>query len=338
MGTPDFERIFYLNPAFEHVWGRSRHEIYGNPKSFIESAHPEDRERISIELGKLSAEGDVFDAEYRIIHPDGSVRWILNRACAVPGDQLGLCLVAGVARDVTERKRTEEALLKSEHGLRFLSSKLLSAQEVERKKIAAELHDSLGSSLTAIRLSIEQALARMAQGKAEPELLKKSVSLTQIVMEDIRRMIMDLRPSMLDDLGLIETTGWFCRQFMEIYPGIEVKRKIAVKEHQIPEELKIVMFRLLQEAFHNIGKHSKADFVQFSIICRKGALQLTIKDNGEGFDIASALSRESSARGLGLSSMKERTELSGGSFSIASTIGKGTKMRAGWQINSKMPC
>ena len=324
MGTPDFEKIFYLNPAFEKVWGRSRQEIYDNPKSFIDSVHPDDRERIFAEIGKLSAEGDVFDAEYRIIQPDGSVRWIRNRACAVPGDQVGLCLVTGVARDITERKITEEALRKSESELRFLSSKLLAAQELERKKLAAELHDSLGSSLTAIKISIEHALNRMVQGEAEPALLKKSVSLTRSTIEDIRRMIMDLRPIMLDDLGLIETVGWFCRQFGEIYPGIGVEKKITVKEDQIPEALKIVIFRLLQEAFHNIGKYSKADSVQLSIICRRGALELTIKDNGEGFDIISALSRESGARGLGLTSMKERTELSGGSFSIVSKIGKGT--------------
>jgi signal transduction histidine kinase len=93
------------------------------------------------------------------------------------------------------------------------------------------------------------------------------------------------------------------------------------------------MYRLFQETFHNIGKHSQADSVQFSIACRKGILELTIKDDGKGFDVASALSRESGARGLGLFSMKERTELSGGSFSISSKIGKGTVIRASWQVS-----
>ena len=330
MGTSDFEKIFYLNPAFEEVWGRSRQEIYDNPKTLIDSVHPDDKERILAKVGRLSAEGDVFDAEYRIIQPDGSVHWIRNRACAVPGDQFGLCLVTGVARDITERKMTEEALRKSEGELRFLSSKLLATQELERKKLAAELHDSLGSSMTAIKISIEHALNRMTRGEAEPGLLKTSISLTQNIIEDIRRMIMDLRPIMLDDLGLIETVGWFCRQYGEIYPGIEVEKKITVKEDQIPEALKIVMFRLMQETFHNIGKYSRADSVQLSIMCRKGALELRIKDNGEGFDVTSALSREAGARGLGLTSMKERTELSGGSFSIVSKIGKGTEIRASW--------
>jgi signal transduction histidine kinase len=295
--------------------------------------HPDDKERIVAEIGKLSAEGDVFDAEYRIIQPDGSIRWIRNRASSVPGDHVGLRLVTGLARDITERKVTEAALRKSESELRFLSSKLLAAQELERKKLAAELHDSLGSSLTAIIISIEHALNRLAKGEAEPALLKKSVTLTRNVIEDIRRMIMDLRPSMLDDLGLIETIGWFCRQFGETYPGIAVEKKIKVKEDRIPEGLKIVMFRLLQETFHNIGKYSKADSVQLSIMCRKGALELTIKDNGEGFDVTSALSRDSCARGLGLTSMKERTELSGGSFSIVSKLGQGTEIRASWQTS-----
>ena len=330
MATPDFEKIFYVNPAFEKVWSRTREELYNSPQSFITSIHPDDREHIFAGIGNLTAAGDVFDAEYRIIQPDGSIRWIRNRACAVRKDPGGLCLVTGVARDITERKITEETLRKSESELRFLSSKLLSAQELERKKLAAELHDSLGSSLTAIKISIEHTLNRMMEGESEPALLERSISLTKNTMEDVRRMIMDLRPSVLDDLGLIETIEWFCRQFKGIYPDIAIEKKIAVKEDQIPEALKIVIFRLLQEAFHNIGKHSKADYVKLSFVCKRDALELTIKDNGEGFDIISILSRESGVRGLGLTSMKERTEFSGGCFSIRSKIGKGTAIRASW--------
>jgi signal transduction histidine kinase len=137
---------------------------------------------------------------------------------------------------------------------------------------------------------------------------------------------------MLDDLGLIKTARWFCRQFEEIYPGIGIEKKITVKENRIPDPLKIVMFRLLQETLHNIGKYSKANSVQLSISRGKGLLELTIIDNGDGFDVASALSRDSGARGLGLTSMKERTELSGGSFSIESRIGKGTEVRARWPV------
>jgi len=330
MGTPDFGKIFYANPAFEKVWGRSRQELYNTPQSFIDSVHPDDKETLFAEIGKLSAEGDILDAEYRIIQPDGSVRWIRNCASAVRNDHGGGCLVTGVARDITERKITEDALRKSESELRFLSSKLLAAQESERKKLAAELHDSLGSSLTAIKISIENALTRMVNGEPEPALLNRAIALTQITMEDIRRMIMDLRPTMLDDLGLIETVDWFCRQFKETYPGIDIDKKITVREDRLPEALKIVVFRLLQEAFHNIGKYSKADSVNLCLVRRRGALELSIKDNGEGFDVISALSRESGARGLGLASMKERTELSGGSFSIVSKIGKGTAVRAAW--------
>jgi PAS domain S-box-containing protein len=330
MATSNFKEIFYVNHAFEKVWKRTREELYNYPQSFINSVHPDDREHIFAEIGKLNAEGDVFDAEYRIIIPDGSVRWIRNRACAVRKDQGGPCLVTGVARDITERKIAEETLRKSESELRFLSSKLLAAQELERKKLAAELHDSLGSSLTAIKISIEHTLNRMVKGEAEPALLERSISLTQNTMEDVRRMIMDLRPSVLDDLGLIETVDWFCRQFKGIYPDIGIEKKITVKEDQIPDTLKIVIFRLLQEAFHNIGKYSKADYVKLSFVCKRGALELTIEDNGEGFDIISTLSRESGVRGLGLTSMKERTEFSGGSFSIRSKIGKGTAIRASW--------
>ncbi len=334
IGAIDFEKIFYVNPAFEKVWGSSRQEVYNNPGPFMDSIHPDDRERVFVEIGRLKADGDACDAEYRIIRPDGSLRWIRNSTCVVGDDQGGCCLITGVAKDITERKITGEALRKSESELRFLSSKLLAAQELERKKIAAELHDSLGSSLSAIKISIEHALDKIVKGETGQALLERSIGLTQNTIEDVRRMIMDLRPSMLDDLGLIETVGWFLRQFKECYPGIGIEKKIALKENRIPEALKIVMFRLLQEAFHNIGKYSRTNSVKLRLVRRRGALELTIRDYGVGFDMVTALSRESGARGLGLTSMKERTELSGGCFTIISKIGKGTLIRAAWPANT----
>jgi len=149
-------------------------------------------------------------------------------------------------------------------------------------------------------------------------------------IEEVRRISTDLRPSILDDLGILATITWFCREFQTIYWGLSIERQINIQENEVPDPLKIVMFRVLQEALNNIAKHSKADLVRLYLKKTDGMIELAIEDNGLGFDLKDALSVESSKRGFGLAGMRERTELSGGSFAIQSIRGEGTTIRATW--------
>jgi signal transduction histidine kinase len=231
-------------------------------------------------------------------------------------------------RYAIERKRTEEILRESERRLKFLSSKLLTAQEEERKRIAREIHDSISSSLSAVKFSLENALMQMEEGRVTPESLKALISITQNAIEESRRIMTDLRPSILDDLGIVSTIGWFCREFEKTYSNIRIDKEVVLQEDEVPDPLKIVIFRVLQEAFHNITKYSKAEFVSLCLGKRDCVLELTIKDNGVGFDLKSSHFR----KGLGLTSMRERTELSGGSFTIESTKGAGTVIKASWSL------
>jgi len=141
-------------------------------------------------------------------------------------------------------------------------------------------------------------------------------------------MQQDLRPSLLDDLGLLPTLSWFCRRYQTIYTGIKVELEQTLEEKDIPNFLKIVIFRVTQEGMNNIAKHSKADLVHLSLWKTEGRLELVLEDNGQGFDLKKVLGSENTKRGLGLTSMRERVELSGGSFAIESAEGKGTIVRA----------
>ena len=143
---------------------------------------------------------------------------------------------------------------------------------------------------------------------------------------------MDLRPSILDDLGLLPTLSWFFRRFRSIYSEIRIEQEIEIKEGDVPHSLKIVAFRVTQEAMNNIAKHSQADLVSFSLRKKGSSLELILRDNGRGFNLEKVGSQETTMRGLGLTSMRERTELSGGSFDIGSTEGKGTIIRASWPL------
>ena len=162
--------------------------------------------------------------------------------------------------------------------------------------------------------------------------LEALTSLVQDTIEEARRIQADLRPPLLDDLGIVATLAWFCRRFRTIYTGIEVEQTVPIREDEVPEYLKIPLFRITQEAMNNIGKHAKADSVYLGLRRVDDVIELVIEDNGEGFDPESLSSGELLKNGLGLSSMKERVELLGGSFSIDSVKGKGTVIRAVWPV------
>jgi PAS domain S-box-containing protein len=235
-------------------------------------------------------------------------------------------------REIAEHKRTQEALLQSEVQLRFLSSRLLDAQEDERKRIARELHDSIGQSLAAVKFNVENVLeeigkevnARIAYS------LEQLIPLVQNSMEEVRRIYTGLRPSMLDDLGIIATIGWFCREFQKTYQSICIEQQIGIEEEEIPEPLKIVIFRIIQETFNNIARHSRAELVSLCLERKDGRIDLIIEDNGAGFDVDSAMLKCGHKESLGIAGMKERTELVSGAFFIESVIGEGTTIRASW--------
>jgi signal transduction histidine kinase len=237
-----------------------------------------------------------------------------------------------VEERTAEIVRASEKLRRSEEELRLLSSQLLTAEENERGRIARELHDGLGQSLSAIKFKLEEVFSAVGKGIGEADVksLGATISLVQNSVEEVRRITMDLRPSTLDDLGILATITWFSREFQKIYSAIKVEKEINVDENDVPESLKIIIFRVLQEALNNAAKHSEADLVHLRLGKTDGCLELAVEDNGKGFEVEEALAVPSSERGFGLGSMKERTELSGGTFVIDSIKGKGTTVRASW--------
>jgi signal transduction histidine kinase len=228
------------------------------------------------------------------------------------------------------RHKQIKALRESEGRLQLLTSQLLTAQEIERKRVAHELHDSIGAFLSGIKIQIENVILQLERGTATPDSLKKVVPTVQHAIEESRRIQMNLRPSILDDLGILPTLDWHCREFQKTHSHIRIEKQIDVTEDKVPHSLKIVIYRISQEALNNIFKHSKADQVTLSLRKTGDPIELAIRDNGRGFDVQEALSKIGNERGLGLSSMRERVELTGGSFSIESAQGAGTVIRAVW--------
>ena len=163
------------------------------------------------------------------------------------------------------------------------------------------------------------------------EVLHSVIPVLRQTVEETRRICMALRPSTLDDLGLIATLRWFAREFHKAYPHIEIDLDVGLEETEIPDLLKTSIFRIVQESVNNAAKHARADRIEVVLAWHLGEMVLTVKDTGVGFDPGVRPER-SSAGGLGLESMKERAELHDGVLRIDSAPGRGTAVIARWPL------
>ena len=232
--------------------------------------------------------------------------------------------------DMSEWVRTEEALKITQSQVWRLSAQHLTIQESERRRIAADLHDGLGQTLSLVKLSIEEAARSSRNGSSSmvAATLESLAPTVKLALVELRRISMNLRPSTLDDLGIVATLSWYFREFEAACPSVKVERDISVAEAEVPDLLKIAIFRIVQEATSNALKHARSERIKVGLHSREGALELFIEDNGQGFDTGSAGTDFS--HGLGLQSMRERAELSGGAYAIDSAPGKGTCIRVRW--------
>jgi PAS domain S-box-containing protein len=340
LGNWDWDIVknkLYWSDEIYRIFGLKPQEFGATYEAFMNSVHPDNREYVQQAVDRALYERQPYGIDHRIVLPDGSER-IVHEQAEVTFDEDGKAVrMMGTVQDITDRKQVEEELRSSQEELRHLSLQLLEAQERERKRVARELHDGIGQTLSAIKFRIENTIGQFdGEERAESVAsLKGLVSMAQEAVEEVRRISKNLWPAILDDLGLLTTISWFCREFGEMYPGIRIETEMDVEEGGVPAPLKIVIYRILQEATNNIARHSHADRVQISLKEAEDRLELTVRDNGVGFDVEQAASAQGLDRGLGLASMKERTELSDGTFIIDSQPGSGTAVRASWACSQE---
>lgn len=245
-----------------------------------------------------------------------------------------------VITDINDQIEVEQKLLHTESKLRSLAKQVLYAQELERKRIASELHDGIGQTLSAIKFYVENNISSLdashsgkksAASAIQP--FEKVVPKLQDAIDEVRRISMALRPSLLDDIGILATLSWFCRESNHGLLGIAFTfQKDDVKEEDITPNLKTEIFRIVQEAVNNANKYSKANNVNIITRDEGKQLRLEIVDDGIGFDYAATVSQQGYAesKGMGLVSMRERVENSGGHFTVNSARQKGTVIICIW--------
>ncbi|MFZ2161159.1 MAG: sensor histidine kinase [Sideroxyarcus sp.] len=241
----------------------------------------------------------------------------------------------GIVCRNSECEKTQIAWCEAQAELFWMANQLLSTQENERRRIASDLHDGLGQSLTMLKLALDESERLLANGETvkAAESLRQMKVKAQNALDEVRQVAMDLRPPMLDDLGILPTLTWFFRELETVCPRIKVEKNFGVNESSIPNHLKITIFRILQEATSNIIKYAKADCIRVGLGKTQDALHFSIEDNGKGFDFSEVAMRNGSNRGLGLLSMKERANLSGGHCVMDSMLGQGTRILISWQFD-----
>jgi PAS domain S-box-containing protein len=321
---PDKQKILYVSPAYEKIWGRPCESVYEQPTAWIDAIHPNDRDRVEKAVMTQQVLGG-YDEEYRIIRPDGRVRWIRDRAFPVNDESGRVYRVTGIAEDITERKLAEEKLRATTEQLRALSARLQSAREEEGARIAREIHDELGGALTSLSWDLESVDKVISESGDQPRLqalrerIEAMLRLTETTISNVRRISAELRPGILDDLGLLEAIEWQAGQF-QARTGITCRCDCSLENLDLGREQSTAVFRIFQEALTNILRHAQATSVDITTKVEAGEFVLKIIDNGRGI----TENERTGARSLGLLGMRERAHLIGGKININGVEGEGT--------------
>jgi PAS domain S-box-containing protein len=236
-------------------------------------------------------------------------------------------MVETLRGEIEERKRVEQQLRDSRRELREMSRRTLEALEADKQAVAKELHDSIGASLAAIKFSLEERVSAMQSMPREDAVsLEKIVNYLVYTIKETKRISAALRPTTLDDLGLMATIDWFCRDFGTFYNKIRVTQEVAIDESDLSDAMKIVIYRILQESMNNAAKHGNPGHIHFSLTRQDSAVRMVVKDDGCGFEPHSRLFASDPLSGHGIQGMRERAEICGGRFEIESSQGDGTQI------------
>jgi len=313
----------YVSPQIEEMLGFSQEEWLNNPVRWYQQIHPEDKARWSIEAAGLFMSGQPLKSLYRVLARDGRTVWFHCEAKMVRNDEGQPWFLHGVAFDISELKRAEAAGLEYAERLKSLSRRLMYWQEAERRNIALELHDENGQVLTGLKLSLEIGARRPAEEVSKS--LEEARVLVNELMARVRKLSLDLRPAMLDDLGLLPALLWHFEHYTAQTQVRVVFKHSGLERRRFGSEVETAAYRIVQEALTNIARHAQVSEASVRLSTHQQTLLIEVQDRGKGFDIGSVLSASETS---GLAGMRERAVLLGGRLIIESNPEAGTRLTA----------
>ena len=317
-------KIKWINPAFLKMFGaEDESQLIDRRLSELFTSH----HIHAIEDIKQSIDsGNHQTAEFQIKDDEGNIGYIElyysdihDYSEAVIGKMVSV-------HNITDRKALE-------NHLRNISAKLVDAQESERERVARELHDSVGASLVSLKFAFEEWLAdRKQNAQAQPENDPSIIHRIQQLIDEVHNISKNLHPSILHDIGFTAAIHAFCRETQESFKSIKINLYLQTSDGDIPDKLKIVLYRVIQEGVINSAKHAVPDTINIELFKRPGSIELMINDDGKGFDVSALERNQTKPKGIGLKTLRDRADIYGGSFILESTIGKGTALQFIWPI------
>jgi PAS domain S-box-containing protein len=294
-----------------HIFGLTAEPIKLTKRELLARVHPEDRATFTNSIVECTPESPNTQISYRLLRPDGSVLWLERTGHAFFDEQGKMVRMIGMVADITERKQAEEALSR-------VGSRLIEAHEEERTRIARELHDDIGQRLVLLAWHL---------GSSSGNLRKQVEDLAN----DVQALSHQLHSPKLDYLGLAAAAAGFCKELSD-------RQRVEIEFHsenipkELPKEISLCLFRVLQEALQNAIKHSGSRQFQVSLKDGTNEIELTVRDSGIGFETDEAIK----GPGLGLTSMQERLKLVNGQLSIDSKPQRGTTIQARVPLKPRM--
>lgn len=319
-------RLRYVNAALAEMFGYRPDELIDRV-AVLDLIHPDDREGVAARTRRrLAGERATTPHAARGVRRDGELLHFESLSRRVT--YRGRPAVIGTLVNVTACMRAQEEIRQQRQELRRLSAQLIAAREAECKRISQELHDVIGQALTAVSINLAQieqnlppdVVATVGERLIDSErLITETLTLT-------RKLSLELRPSMLDELGLLPTLRWYVHQFGERL-GIRASFRAGGMRRRLAPELETVLYRVVQEALTNVARHARAGAVDVHLERRAAHIVLTVTDDGAGFDVQ-ALEHVANEDGrLGLVGIRERIALFGGTLHVTSRPGKGTQLQ-----------
>lgn len=310
------ERLVYISPAVEKIMGWKPEKFYENSGFWLQCVHEDDRTRVKDAYwGWLSGTIPEYRIEFRFRLPDGQVRWMADHGALLYGERGRITFATGIAKDISAEKHAEE-------DLRRLSGQLITAQEEERKRLARDLHDHVSQALTLLSVEVEQLTRDAETTQKQQDVLTTMRHQLKGLSSDLHALSHQLHPSKLKHLGLVSAMRAMCRELDR--GGFTVNFSDREVPRQLPDDVSLTLYRVMQEGLQNVRKHSGTDRADVELMRDSTLLILRLRDQGKGFDLKTTVPGE----GLGLSSMRERLNAVRGTLTIRSTPGRGTLVEA----------
>lgn len=333
----------FIDPVLKGILGFEDREISTRPDDWGSRVHPDDLPLSAAGI-KACMDGttDVYEVEHRMLHKDGTVRWMLSRGSVMRAADGTVTRMVGTKVDITDKMRSEAiirdnqiVMSRSHQQIQQLAEHLITSQEGERARLARDLHDDLSQQIAALSIALRGLRTRLAAVPQAADLEHDVSSLQGRIgglTDYVRRLSHDLHPSVLDRLGLVSALSEYCAGIQH-QESLRVTFLVDGDFSSTPRETSLCLYRVVQEGLRNVVSHSNARRAEIRLQRAADDAELTIADDGRGFDVVETGKHH---HGLGLVSITERVRLAGGTVSVVSELNTGTRVKVRIPLNTEL--